>query len=409
MAYDEMVEVAIVGGGIFGASIAWHLTRAGVRDVLVIERNGIGSGATARSAGLVSRGRTDPDILAMVRRTRKAIRELEAAIGEPVGFHGTGSLRLAATAETAHGLERMRDLLVAEGVEVLAPTRGEAEALVPWLNAGAAKSIIHVPDDGYLDAYLLTSAYVSAARAQGATFWIDTAATAPIHDGNRIIGVETARGRIGCRWLVDAAGAWAGLVAGWLGVAYGATPVRSHYWITAPDPMFPRDHPVVVLSDVGIYTRSEGGGLLIGIQEKTSKTYDARRLPPDIADLVLTGEEDWDILIEQAPAIKRYIPRFDDFRFAHHIAGLATYTPDGRFLIGSYPRIEGFLIAAGCCGTGVSVSGGIGAAIADMIVGRPSEIDLTRFRPDRFGARDSYSDAFMTECAAARANKGRRA
>ncbi len=402
-------EVVIIGGGILGASIAWHLTRAGARDVLVVERNAVGSGATSRSAGLVSRGRTDPDIFAMVGRTSAAIAELEASLGETVGFHRTGSLRLAEAPETAESLQRMRALLTAAGVAGYFIDAGKAHTMVPWLDAGRARSILHVPDDGYVDAYMLTAAYARAARAAGAAFRTGVAVTGLARDGDRVIGVETDRGRIGCRWTVDAAGAWAGLVAGWLGLALGATPVRSHYWITAPDPRLPRDHPVVSLPDARAYLRPEVGGLLMGVQEPTSRTFDARRLPADVAEMSLTGNDDWDLLIEHAATLKGYIPGLDDFEFAHHIAGLATYTPDGRFLIGSYPGIDGFLVAAGCCGTGVSVSGGIGLAVADIVLGREASIDLERFRPDRFGPFDPYSAAFMAQCAAARGNKGRRA
>lgn len=402
-------DIVVIGGGILGASIAWHLARAGVRDVLAIERNAVGSGATSRSAGLVSRGRTDPDIFAMVGRTAAAVAELESDLGETVGFHRTGSLRLAEAPETAEGLQRMHALLTADRVAAHFIDAGKAHAMVPWLNAGRARSILHVPNDGYVDAYLLTAAYARAARAAGATFWTGVAVTGLARDGDRVTGVETDRGRVGCHWAVDAAGAWAGLVAGWLGLALGATPVRSHYWITAPDPRLPRDHPVVSLPDARAYLRPEVGGLLMGVQEPTSRTFDARRLPADVAEMSLIGDDDWDLLIEHAATLKGYIPRLDDFEFAHHIAGLATYTPDGRFLIGPYPGVDGFLVAAGCCGTGVSVSGGIGLAVADIVLGREASVDLERFRPDRFGPFDPYSAAFMARCAAARGNKGRRA
>ena len=96
-------------------------------------------------------------------------------------------------------------------------------------------------------------------------------------------------------------------------------------------------------------------------------------------------------------------------RYAHHIAGLTTYTPDGELLLGTFPGVEGLLLAGGCCGKGVSVSGGVGRIVADRILGHPALVDLDRLRPDRFGTDDPHSEAFVARCVDARANKGRRA
>ena len=96
-------------------------------------------------------------------------------------------------------------------------------------------------------------------------------------------------------------------------------------------------------------------------------------------------------------------------RYAHHIAGLTTYTPDGELLLGTFPGVEGLLLAGGCCGKGVSVSGGVGRVVADLILDQPAMVDLDRLRPDRFGTDDPHSEAFVARCVDARANKGRRA
>jgi 4-methylaminobutanoate oxidase (formaldehyde-forming) len=137
-----------------------------------------------------------------------------------------------------------------------------------------------------------------------------------------------------------------------------------------------------------------------------SRTYDARTLPPDIADFPLSDASDeWTVLSEHAATLRAYIPRLDTLPLAHHISGLSTYTPDGRFLIGRGGTLEGFYIAGGCCGTGVSASGGIGAAVAALVMREPAEFDLGDFAPDRFGAVDPYGTAFRERCAAARASK----
>ena len=406
---SESAAVAIVGGGVLGCSIAWHLARAGQANVVVLERNDIGSGATARSAGLVARGRLHRETLQLVRRTREAIAELEAQLGEPVGFRRVGSVRVAASEERAAELATMDALLREHGVEVQNIDARRAGELVPWLDASRGRRISHVEDDGYVDAYQLASAYARAARERGVRIRTRTSVGRIVHEGGRVVGVETDRGRIDADVVIDAAGAWAIGVAGAIGIPMGTAPVRSHYFITAPQPGARRDHPIVYLPDARAYARPEVGGLLLGVQEPQSRTYDARTLPDDIADFPLSSEgDDWSVLLEHAETLKTYIPRLEEMPLAHHITGLSTYTPDGKFILGRAGAMEGFFVAGGCCGTGVSASGGIGESIAELVLGRPPRVDLAPFRPDRFGAIDPYGEEFRERCAAARAGKLRR-
>jgi 4-methylaminobutanoate oxidase (formaldehyde-forming) len=402
----DRASVAIVGGGVLGCSIAWHLARKGVTDVLVLERNDLGSGATSRSAGLVSRGRLHAPAMAMVRRTREAIAELESILGEDVGLRRVGSVRVARSASGADDLVNMDRMLADYGIDLRNIDEAEAHERVPWLDATGATRISYVEDDGYVDAYRLTTAYARAARARGVRFRVRTGVHAILRSGDRATGVATDAGPVHADAVVNAGGAWAISLADGAGFSMATAPVRSHYYITAPQADLPPDHPVVYLPDARAYARPEVGGLLIGVQEPMSRTYDARRLPPDIADFPLSDASDeWTVLSEHAATLRAYIPRLDTLPLAHHISGLSTYTPDGRFLIGRGGTLEGFYIAGGCCGTGVSASGGIGAAVAALVMREPAEFDLGDFAPDRFGAVDPYGTAFRERCAAARASK----
>jgi len=123
----------------------------------------------------------------------------------------------------------------------------------------------------------------------------------------------------------------------------------------------------------------------------------------------LSAARDDDLLIAAGERLRGCMPCIDRLAFAHHIAGLSTYTPDGRFVIGAHPRLAGYLVASGCCGTGVSASGGIGQLVSDLLLGRTPLVDPAPFRPDRFGTVDPRSDAFRANCAAARAGKTRAA
>lgn len=406
---EQNAAVVIIGGGVLGASIAWHLALAGETDVLVLERNDVGSGATARSAGLVSRGKLHVETLRMVQRTREAFAELERALGTTVGFHRVGNLRIAVSEARASELVAMDGLLRDHGVEARSIDAAEAQARVPWLDASAARYISHVADDGYVDAYQLTGAYAAAARALGVRIRARTAVRRILHDRHRVLGVETDGGTVHADVVVDAAGAWGIGIAAEMNFPLGTAPVRSHYWITAPDRSLPREHPTVYMPDARAYARPEVGGLLFGVQEPQSRTYDARTLTDDIADFPLSdADEGWSLLIDHAPALRAYIPKLDELQLTHHITGLSTYTPDGRFILGRAGSTEGFFVAGGCCGTGVSASGGIGESLASLILGKEPRIDLASYRPDRFGAIDPYTDAFRARCAAARAGKSHR-
>lgn len=406
---SEHAAIAIVGGGVLGCSVAWHLARAGETDVVVLERNEVGSGATARSAGLVARGRLHRETLRLVARTREAIEELEAETGNSVGFHRVGSVRVGATEAREQDLIAMDALLLEHGVGVRNIDAHAARALVPWLDASSARRISYVEDDGYVDAYTLAAAYARAARARGVRIRARTAVSRIRHDGSRVIGVQTDHGDIDANIVVDAGGAWGIAIASGIGFPLGTAPVRSHYFITAPIEGAPREHPIVYLPDARAYARPEVGGLLLGVQEPESRTYDGRELPADIADLPLSDQgDDWSVLVDHSETLRAYIPRLDEMPLAHHITGLSTYTPDGKFILGRAGAIDGFLVAGGCCGTGVSASGGIGEAVASLVLGREPRVDLSAFDPHRFGAIDPFDPAFRERCAAARAGKSRR-
>jgi 4-methylaminobutanoate oxidase (formaldehyde-forming) len=218
-----------------------------------------------------------------------------------------------------------------------------------------------------------------------------------------VTGVATDRGEVACRWVVDAAGPWAGVLAALAGVDLPMAPVRSHFWITAPHPAVGRDQPVVRLPDARAYTRPEVGGLLVGVHEPESRAYDARQLGPSFS--MRQVDRDWDVVLGQLGAIRPFFPFLEGAGMVDGIAGLTTYTPDARYLLGPVPGLDGFLVASGCCGLGVAGSGGIGSVIAELVTEGASSLDLSAYRVDRFGPVDPHSPAFRRLCALARSRK----
>jgi len=404
----DQAAVVIIGGGVIGCSAAYHLAKRGIADVLIIERNQLASGATARAAGLVCHARSDTSTIHMVKRTVAAISELETLLEEKIDFRQVGSLRAILSDSRWNELQTMEECLAAAGVDFEAVDAAAAHGLCPWLELDAARRIIFIPADGYIDGARLGTAYSAAARRLGARVRRGITAKSLLANSGRVTGVQTDQGIIRADWVVDAAGVWGAEVASWLGWGFAAAPTRSHYWITVPDGSGAPGQPNVHLPDMRAYLRSEVGGLLIGLQEPKSLTFNPLELSADMNDMLLTNEErDLDLLLEGANALRTVIPKIDEWRFAHHIAGLSNYTPDGKFVLGPIPGYERFLLAGGCCGSGVAASGGFGEIIADLISGTEPSIDITVYRADRFGLVDPTSEAFRERCAAARAGKSR--
>jgi sarcosine oxidase subunit beta len=253
---------------------------------------------------------------------------------------------------------------------------------------------------------MLSMAYARAAAARGVEIYQHTAVTNVLTSSGQVVGVDTSAGRIESESIIDAAGAWAALLSARVGYPLPMAPVRSHYWITKPNPTYGGDHPVITMPDVGAYARPDVGAILLGIHEEHSATFDARELPDDPANFSPTvGEDHWDRLAEAAEDIKRFFPGIVEAQFSNYIAGLSTYTPDGKIILGPVPGLSGFLAATGCCGSGIVLSAGIGITIAELALGRSPSIDITPFRPDRFGPTDPFSTEFRARCASSRANK----
>ncbi|HEX6981084.1 MAG TPA: FAD-binding oxidoreductase [Alphaproteobacteria bacterium] len=404
---DE-AEVAIVGGGILGCSIAYHLCRRGIADVILVERAELATQATARAAGLVLHGASDRNAVRMVRRTRAAMAELADEFGEDPGFRPVGSLGLVQAQERVADVLAAAALLRDEGVSVEQLDPQAARALCPWLEPADAALITFAPDDGYVDGARLAMSYLRAARRLGARTRRGAGVEGFARTGDRVTGVVTSAGVIRAGTVVVAAGAWSVALLHGLGWGMPATPVRSHYWITAPDGTGAPERPNVLLPDFGTYLRPEVGGMVLGFQEPRSQTFDPFTLPESMeAALRHDQEAETDLLIEHAASLATVIPGLSDWRFAHHIAGLSMYTPDGKILLGPVPGIGGLYLAGGCCGSGIAMSGGIGAATAGLVAGRATDIDPTPFDPARFGTVDPGSHSFRALCAAARSRKSR--
>lgn len=396
MTLPETADAVIVGGGILGLSAAWHMTRshAGMR-VLVLERNGLATAATAQAAALMTSARPDAATAALVADTYAAILQLEEETGESLDLNRVGTLHVAGTPATAAALAGMAG----------ARLDGTAAArLAPWLDADAVAAAWFVPEDGYLDPARLANAYAGAARQRGAVIRTGVGVRRLSTAAGRVTGVETDQGRVSAAAVVLACGAWSNVLAATDGAGLPAAPVRSEYWITERSPrLYPRTAPVTVLPDAGAYARPEVGALLFGLRGATTIAADPRTLPDDTTGFM--AGDPWETLAAGADRLIRLVPSVGTAGIAHYIAGLSTYTPDGKFTVGPVPGVAGLAAVTGCCGAGIAASSGLGRAVAATVLGQTPWVDLSPFDPGRFGTVDPFDPAFLSRCAAARSGK----
>ena len=401
-------DILIVGGGIFGAAIAFALGQRGLGErVLLLERRQLAHAATSCAAALVTLVRDKEHFIPLVQETYRAIETLRTDFAEDVGLRQVGALHVAngAAGET---LRELAERCAEHGItsETLTPT--DAVDRAPWLDDSAFDTAVFFPQEAYVEPYQLCTAYARAAFRMGVKQRLDADVRHIRVDAQRITGVELADGAfLPARIVINAAGAWGGLLCAELGLPLPMAPVRSQYWITQTDALFPRNSPIVLLPEIRAYARPEVGALLFGVRENNTAVADPRQLPTDLAGFVFDPDDadGWNNLAEGAEHLRRFFPDIDRLGIAHYITGPSNYTPDGNLVLGGINGIDGLFVATGCNGAGIAVSGGIGRLIAELVVGQATFVDPAPHRPQRRGNFDPFAPEFLRLCADARSRK----
>jgi glycine/D-amino acid oxidase-like deaminating enzyme len=396
-------DVVVIGSGAFGASAAYHLARRGAR-VAVLERAALAAQTSPRAAGLSSQVRATP---ALTRLAQRAVAKLAAfadETGQPLRFTQSGALKIARTERDAEQLAREVARGRAAGVPIELISVAEARRRLPILGERGIVAVTWSPTDCNVEPSELPLGYCRAAEKLGAVLLPQTPAIGFELDGRGVEGVRTERGTIRTRAVIDAAGAWARLVASRVGAALPVVPTRHQLLITEPIAGVGPEFPIARVIDANVYVRHERGGLMLGGYEADPLQLDAGTLPPsfDMADLPL----DIEVLWRLARSVRDQFPIFEDpaIRVAEHRGGLPTLTMDDRYLVGPLPGVAGAWVMSGCCVGGLSVSPALGEAIAEWILdGRPSldlsEISTARFAgdfPDESALRERCRRAYAT-------------
>lgn len=403
----DTVDAIVIGAGTIGSSTAWHLAKRGLKNVVLIDRNTIGSGNTSKAASLMTLVRTKEELIPLIQETYRNIDEIESITGEKTGKNTVGTLHIASSEESVTNLEKIVAIANKHQIKNKEISLEEVRSKVPWLNTSTIRKTSFMEDDAYLDAYLLANTFVKAAILEGAKIMQNTEVVELLSENNEIIGVLTTKGIIKAPIIIDAAGAWSNLLSLQLNIPIPMAPVRSIYWITENiGNLFPQNHPMVVMPDAMAYSRPENGSLLFGLREENSPHFHPNELnPKPNADFLGPKDDAWDILEYYGKEFINYFPKFEETGMKNCITGISTYTPDGYYTVGPFPNFKGFYAATGCAGAGVAGSGGIGRLIAEMVLEIPLFAEASAFRIERFSDFDPLSEKFRQLCSDSRSKK----
>ena len=378
----DRAQVVIVGGGVIGASVAYHLTKLGWNDVLIIEQSQLTSGTTWHAAGLVVSGGMTTETLAwMAKYSRDLFEVLEQETGLSTGFRPVGYLQTASTPERAHKLAREADFLRLMGIEREEVSAAEVASMWPRLDASAVVGGYFTANEGRADPVNVAMSLAKGARMGGARIIEGVKVTGVSRHDGRVTGVETNHGAIEAEYVVNCAGMWARELGAMAGVSVALQACEHAYLITEPFEGVSADLPILEDPDRFAYYREEVGGLMVGLFEPVSAPWSLDKIPQDFS----FGEipSDWDRLAPFLEFAMEILPDLENVGIRKLFTGPESFTPDNGFLIGEAPELKNFFIAAGMNSLGILTGGGAGSIIANWIVDGIPPVDVTDIDPAR--------------------------
>ena len=382
-ALPSHARVVIVGGGVGGCSIAYHLTQMGWTEVVVLERSELTSGSTFHSAGLVGQLRTTANLTKMIRYSTDLYRRLKDETGQDPGWHEVGSLRLASSPQRLEELKHLVAVSRSFGLPLELISPKEAQDLFPLMTLDGVLGAVYLPTDGFIDPTGLTMALVAGAKSSGAQFFTDTRVQSITLKDARVHEVVTDRGSIRTEIVVNAAGQWAGEIGGMVGLNLPVIPMAHLYLITRPIDGVRPDFPTMRDPDRLVYFREEVGGLVAGGYERAPAPWALDGIPADFNNRVLPP--DWDRFTPLMENAIRRVPVLETAEIVTLLNGPEGFTPDGEYLLGP-TAVKGFWVAAAFCAHGLAGAGGIGKVMAEWIVEGHPEWDIWRLDVRRFGS-----------------------
>jgi 4-methylaminobutanoate oxidase (formaldehyde-forming) len=391
------VQVVVIGSGIAGSSIAYHLTELGWRNVLVLEQGNLISGTTSHPPGLVGQMRSSPALIKLLMDSVSLYRSLRVD-GKP-GYFPTGSLRLASSQARLEEITRQHRLARQTGLEAELLSPQQAAKLFPLMTLEGVEGALYLPTDGSATPVILAQALADRARANGAVFEPQTTVTGFETESGRVRAVLTSRGRVETEVAVIAAGIWSPRLGRMAGVTIPLLPMQHQFAVTEPWSELSANSAVANMRDPDnlVYFRQDGEALVLGGYEHSPKSWPVDTIPTGNNPTVLPFDPPrFQQLLDGA---HRRVPALRGKKFQRQVNGLESFTPDGAFIVGETVEVGGLWVACGFCAHGISGSGGVGKALAEWIVsGRPqadlSEMDIRRFSTKRWSPAEVAERTF---------------
>ncbi|MGH3412520.1 MAG: NAD(P)/FAD-dependent oxidoreductase [Marmoricola sp.] len=365
-------SVVVIGGGVIGLSVAYHLAAAGVREVVLVERAQLGSGSTCKAAGGVRAQFSDAVNIELGRRSLRAFETFEQAFGQEIDLNQTGYLFLLDNPEHVVAFEASVALQNELGVPSRMIDVAEAKRLSPLIESEGLLAAAYGPTDGHCTPESVVLGYAGAARRAGARLFRGVEVTGIDRDGDAIRAVNTSSGAIRTDTVVCAAGPHSARIGEMVGVGLPVVPLRRQIVTTGPVEV-EGEVPFTIDFSTSFYFHREGPGLLVGMSD-----------PGETPGFKLSTDEEW--LPRLGEAIERRAPRIGALGIASSWAGLYEMTPDHNALIGEADGLSRFLYATGFSGHGFLMAPAVGEVLRDLYLGRPPVVDVTALGLERFAS-----------------------
>jgi 4-methylaminobutanoate oxidase (formaldehyde-forming) len=383
-------QVVIIGGGIVGCSVAYHLTKLGWKDVVLLERKTLACGTTWHAAGLVGQLRASYNLTRLAQYTCDLFATLEQETGQATGLKQNGSLSLATNNGRFEELKRGASMARCFGLEVEVITPADARSMWPLLNTDDLVGAVFLPKDGQLNPIDVAQAIARGAKMGGASIYEHTKVTAIHREVGRVTGVATDQGDIKAEYVVNCGGMWGREIGNMCGVNVPLHAAEHFYIVTEPIAALTPDLAVLRDPDGCTYYKEDAGKLLVGAFEPIAKPWGMDGIPEDFEFDQLP--EDWDHFEPILNSALHRIPVLQDAGIQLFFCGPESFTPDDRYILGEAPELKNFFVAAGFNSIGIQSSGGVGMVLAEWIVnGRPSmdlwDVDIRRWAPFQGNSR----------------------
>jgi len=382
-ALPSSAKIVIIGGGIVGCSVAYHLGAMGLTDVILLERHKLTSGSTWHAAGLVGQLRTSANITQMLGYSVALYDRLEAETGLATGWKRNGGLRLACNAERWTEVKRQATTARSFGLEMHLLSPKEAQDLWPVMTVDDVVGAAFLPTDGQANPSDIAQALAKGARAKGVTIAEDVAVTGIEVEGGRVRAVLTAAGRLAADKVVICAGQWSREIGAMAGVNVPLVSVQHQYLITEKIEGVPRNLPTLRDPDRLTYYKEEVGGLVMGGYEPNPIPWAVDGLPEGFHFGLL--DTDWDHFEPLMKLALGRVPALETAGIKQFINGPESFTPDGNFILGEAPEVRGVFVGAGFNAFGIASGGGAGMALAEWVAKGEPPYDLWPVDIRRFG------------------------